>query len=84
LDHNFTPFSTADTKQAIRGSKNYTATGPDGLTALHLKNLGPSGIAYLADLFNLSVRDAIVPAIWKKALVLPVLKPEKPPDVSSS
>jgi hypothetical protein len=60
------------------------ATGPDGLTSLHLKNLGPSGIAYLAGLFNLSIRDAVVPAIWVKALVLPVLKPGKPPDVSSS
>jgi hypothetical protein len=59
------------------------ATGPDGLTSLHLKKLRPSGIAYLAGLFNLSVRDAVVSAIWKKALVLPVLKPGKPPDLSS-
>jgi hypothetical protein len=84
LDHNFSPFTPAKTEEVIRASKNSTATGPDGLTSLHLKNLGPSGIAYLTGLFNLSVRDAVVSAIWKKALVILVLKLGKPPDVSSS
>ena len=32
LDHNFRPFTASDTVEAIRSSKNSTATGPDGLT----------------------------------------------------
>jgi hypothetical protein len=67
-------------EEAIRKSSCSTATGPDGLTTLHLKHLGPAGIGYLTDPFNLSVKDAVVPAIWKLALVLPILKPGKPAD----
>jgi hypothetical protein len=65
-------------------SNNSTATGPDGLTALHLKHLGPAGIGFLTDLFNLSVRDAVVSAIWKTVLVLPIPKPGKPIDKDAS
>jgi hypothetical protein len=65
-------------------SNNSTATGPDGLTALHLKHLGPAGIGFLTDLFNLSVRDAVVQAIWKTALVLLIPKPGKPVDKGAS
>jgi hypothetical protein len=80
LSHDFTPFTAANTDEAIRNFKSSTTTGPDGLTSLHLKKLGPAAISYLTSLFNLSARDAVVPQIWKKALVLPVLKPCKPPD----
>jgi hypothetical protein len=72
------------TTEAINKSSNLTATGPDGLTWLHLKHLGPAGISYLTNLFNLSVRDAIVPTIWKSALILPIQKPGKPTDQGNS
>jgi hypothetical protein len=68
------------TTEAINQSSNSTATGPDGLASLHLKHLGPAAISYLTDLFNLSVRDVLVPAIWKSALVLPISKPGKSTD----
>jgi hypothetical protein len=84
LDHTFSSFTPALTEEAIMKSNNSTATGPDGLTALHLKHFGPAGIGYLTDLFNLSVRDAVVPAIWKTALVLPISKPGKPLDKGAS
>jgi hypothetical protein len=84
LDHSYNPFTAADTTEAIQKSSNSTATGPDGLCSLHLKHLGQSGIAFLTDIFNLSVKDSVIPAIWKKALVLPVLKPGKPVDQGSS
>ena len=47
LDHSFTPFTMAQTAAAIKPSKNLTEFGPNGLTALHLKHLGPSGLWYL-------------------------------------
>jgi hypothetical protein len=59
-------------------------TGLDGLTLLHLKHLGPAGISFLTDLFNLSVRDEIVPTIWKSALILPIPKLGKPTDQGTS
>jgi hypothetical protein len=47
LDNNFSPFTLALTEEAILRSSNSTATGPDGLTALHLKHLGPAGLVTL-------------------------------------
>jgi hypothetical protein len=85
LDHGFTPFTSALTADAIKESKGSMATGPDGLTAVYLiKHLGPAGKAYSTQIFNLSVRDAVVPSIWKTAVVLPILKPGKPAGVGSS
>ena len=54
LDRNFQPFSSADTVEAIKQSKNSTATGPDNLAPWHLKHLGPNGIDFLTKTFNLS------------------------------
>ena len=84
LDHSYEPFSAADTAEAIKLSKNSTATGPDGLAPWHLKQLGPRGIEFLTKTFNRSIATAEIPSIWKTALVIPVLKPGKPPHLSSS
>jgi hypothetical protein len=78
------PFTPVLMEEAILKSNNSTATGPDGLTVLHLKHLGPAGTEYHTDLFNLSVRNAVVPAIWKTALVIPVPKPGKLVDKGAS
>ena len=79
IDHSFRPFTLEDTAAAIKRSKNSSALGPDGLAPLHLKHLGPAALSYLTELFNLSVADNNIPAIWKNAVVLPVLKPGKSP-----
>ena len=79
IDHNFKPFSVEEVTDAIKAAKSSTALGPDGLSVIHLKHLGPVARRYLTDLFNLSVANADMPAIWKSALVLPVLKPGKTP-----
>jgi hypothetical protein len=84
IDHSYSPFIVAQTEEAIKKASSSTATGPDGLTSVHLKHLGPAGLAFLMAIFNLSVKEATVPAIWKSALVLPILKPSKPPGVGSS
>ena len=39
--------------------------------------MGPLALSYLTGLFNLSVAKAELPAIWKQALVIPILKPGK-------
>jgi hypothetical protein len=39
-DRSFSPFMTKLTEAAIMASKNLSAMGPDGLSALHLKHLG--------------------------------------------
>jgi hypothetical protein len=79
LDHEYFRFTAKLTEDAIKQASSFMATRPDKLTALHLKHLGPAGLAYLISIYNLSVKQATVPVIWKTALVLPVLKPRKPP-----
>ena len=41
----------------------------------HLKNLGPLGLQYLAQLYNLSLNHCYITAIWKYAIIIPILKP---------
>jgi hypothetical protein len=60
------------------------AVGPDGLTSMHLKFLGPMGLAYLTKLYNLSIANANIPAVWKKANIVPIPKPGKPINDSKS
>ena len=72
-----TPFTPARVRDAIADSKNSTAPSADGLTIHQLKHLGPLGIEYLTKLFNLSFQQASLPAIWKHAIILPLLKPGK-------
>ena len=84
IDHSYTPFSLKDVANAVRGVKNSSAVGPDGLTNLHLRQLGPNGIAFLHTLFNLSLAHSNLPAIWKHALIIPVPKPNKPLNLSTS
>jgi hypothetical protein len=60
------------------------ATGPDGIGPEHFRHLGQRAMKYLTELFNLSVGDAVIPSIWKQALILPVVKPGKPASQSTS
>jgi hypothetical protein len=82
LDTSFTPFTPELTKAAILRSSNSTALGPDGLTSLHLKHLGPRAISYMTKIFNLSIAHANIPAIWKRANIVPIPKPGKAADSS--
>jgi hypothetical protein len=84
IDNNFKPFLPVNTLDAINAAKSFSATGPDGLTSIHLKHLGPQGVKFLTNLFNLSVGKADLPAIWKAAMIVPVLKPGKPANAGSS
>jgi hypothetical protein len=84
LDQDFNPFNNKATLDAITLANNSTATGPDGLTSLHLKHLGPRGISFLTKLSNLSINSANLPAIWKSANIIPIPKPGKPLNLSTS
>jgi hypothetical protein len=84
LDPDFNRFTKKATSDAISLASNSTATGPDGLTKLQLKHLGPRGISFLTKLFKLSLKSANLPTIWKAAHIIPIPKPGKPLNVSTS
>ena len=84
IDRSYTPFTATLTAEAVKAAKSSTAIGPNSLNVLHLKHLGRNGISFLTRLFNLSVREADIPAIWRSASVVPVPKPGKPLDKGPS
>jgi hypothetical protein len=71
-------------RKAVAAARNSKAVGPDGLTIFHLKNLGNLGLSYLTGIFNLSLSLCKIPAIFKKSIVNPLLKPGKPVTEASS
>ena len=71
------PFYERGVAAAIRKAGSSTAQEPDGLTVLHLRHLGEHGLAFLTELFNLSVAGDYIPAIWKNSVIIPILKARK-------
>ena len=84
LDNSTQRFTTDVVAQAIKEFGNSNSAGPDGLTIHHLKNLGPLGLRYLTQLYNLSLNSCNIPAIWKHAIVVPIPKPNKLLDQGTS
>ena len=83
-NENSTIFSSNQTQEAIKKAKASKALGPDGISTLHLKHLGPSGLSYLTAIFNLSTSTSQIPQIWKTSTIIPLLKPAKPAEESTS
>ena len=76
--------TTTQVIKALKKAKNSKATGPDGITMIHLKHLGPKAIEHLTSTFNLSISRSQIPAIWKTSIIIPLLKPGKPANESAS
>ena len=77
-------FTPAQTTAAIKKAKSSKALGPDNLSPIMLKNLGPSAINYLTQIFNKCMEHSIIPSIWKTAKIIPLLKPGKPSNLGPS
>ena len=77
-------FTPAQTLEAIKKSKSSRAIGPDGLSPIMLKNIGPNAINYLTNIFNICMETSVIPNIWKTGKIIPLLKPGKPADKGSS
>ena len=57
---------------AIRQLKCEKAPGPDGVTNDMIKHLGPAAKKTLLELFNELWKNGTVPALWKKATIIPI------------
>ena len=62
----------------LKDIKGSPAFGPDQLSNLHLKHIGPFATAYLTAVFNLSISKSQIPSMWKKSIIIPLPKPAKP------
>ena len=77
-------FHAQKTAEAIKKCKNSKALGPDGISPMMLKKLGPTAINYITDIYNDIIRTSITPPIWKTGRIIPLLKPGKPSDEGKS
>ena len=69
---------------AIRSTKKSKAFGPDNKAPIMLKHLEPISIAYITRLKNLSMSIFSIPSLWKIGRIIPIIKPNKRPDQSTS
>ena len=70
-------FKLAELERAIAKMKKKGAAGPDDIPPTFLKALGPSGLAELLAIFNVSFNSADCPQIWRNAIIIPLLKSGK-------
>ena len=54
-------FTAENTAEAIKKSKNSKAIGPDLISPIMLKHLGPNAISYLTNIFNNVINKATAP-----------------------
>ena len=66
-----------ETEAAIKQLKCKKAPGPDGVNNDMIKHPGPAAKKTLLQLFNESWKNRTVPALWKKATIIPVHKKGK-------
>ena len=66
--------SVMTTENALRQIKVNKAVGPDNVPAWVLRDNASTLAAPLTALFNTSLRDGVIPALWKTAHVIPLPK----------
>ncbi|GFT39291.1 hypothetical protein TNCV_2422101 [Trichonephila clavipes] len=72
-------FSISKLREAVGHKKCAKSPGPDNFHPEFLKHLGCNALSVLLTLYNHSWKYG-VPAIWKKAIVVPIPKKNKPLD----
>lgn len=81
------PYDSPITKTELLNALNSArlgAMGPDLIPYQFLQHLTPDMQDLLLYIFNLCFSKAYIPRAWKTATLLPLLKPEKPPNLPNS
>lgn len=76
--------SPTELKKIIKTLPNNKAPGPDNLPNILLKNLPLKSLTQYTYIVNAIIRLQYFPTCWKTAIVIPVLKPRKPPHLPNS
>ena len=66
--------SVMTTENALQQIKVNKAVGPDNVPAWVLRDNASTLAAPLTAIFNTSLRDGVIPALWKTAYVIPLPK----------
>lgn len=74
----------AELQHCLKNNIRNSSPGPDDIHPFMIKNLPENGLSYILDMYNkIWVNDAF-PSSWKKATIVPILKPEKDPTQPSN
>eukprot|EP00111_Clytia_hemisphaerica_P012957 TCONS_00038063-protein len=65
-------------RKAISKMNRKGAQGPNEIPPTFLKELSPKAQQEILTIFNMCLRDAACPRIWRIATILPLLKVKKP------
>ncbi|KAH8606504.1 putative Reverse transcriptase (RNA dependent DNA polymerase) [Trypanosoma vivax] len=74
----FRPITEAEPDVALRELSSGTAPGDDEVNCEELEQLGRLTKKCVVRLFNCSLRTLQVPSAWGHAIIVPLLKPNKP------
>ncbi|GFV76773.1 probable RNA-directed DNA polymerase from transposon BS [Trichonephila clavipes] len=75
-------FTLRELNFALRAMDLRKSPGPDGIHGFMIGHLGPHDMQKLLDIFNFSWKIGRLPRDWKRAIIIPILKPGK--DTSNS
>ena len=78
------PFVMEELEGALKGMQNGRSPGLDNITNDMLAHLGMQAKKELPGLFNTSWKTGLIPSIWKKVIVIPILKAGKPRNKGNS
>ena len=76
--------TTTQVQEAIQHSKNNNSVGPDNLSIRHLKHIGPLGLTFLTSMYTAALNKNIIPHMGKLANIIPIPKPNKDTNMSTS
>ena len=77
-------FTERELLEALEEVNVDSASGEDEISYLMLTNSEPRFRKALIDVYNESWKQSTFPKIWKKSIITPVNKPNKPPERLSS
>ena len=80
----FEPFSRKELEEAIKQLKVGKAAGLDGITAEMILHFGKATRDWILSMVNNSAESCAIPATWRKAKVVALLKPGKDPTLKKS
>ena len=75
--------NVSDTKLALDNIKVNKATGPDRIPPWALKECSHLLAAPVTGIFNSSLREGVLPKLWKTATVIPLSKKHPPVSIDS-
>ena len=72
------PFTMKELTKAIKKMKTKGAAGPDDIPPSFIKNFGSRTLERLLEIFNVSLNSGACPQEWRNAIIIPLLKANKP------